>query len=147
MSILNMAATAIKTVATKENAVKVAKVAIPLAAGAIGCKAVDMAKAKAYAKKGITEVKKAKVMKGLDDEGQVQAQLIYGLEAEDKPKGKFLKFKKKPEAKKTETKSVEELEKELAELNAQMAAEEAAKEIPNVTAEAEIVEEGGVVNA
>ena len=144
MGILTAVATAAKSVATKENALKLAKVAIPLAAGAIGCKAVDAAKAKADAKKVVTEVKKAKVTKGLDEDGQAQAQLIYGLDVEE-PKGKFLKFKKMPKAK--AEKSVEQLEKELAELKAQkVAADKAANEIPNVTVEAEIVEEGGVVN-
>lgn len=41
----------IKAVATKETAIKVGKVAVGIAAGVAGCKAIDLAKEKAKAKK------------------------------------------------------------------------------------------------
>ena len=52
----------VKAVATKENAIKVAKVAVGVAAGVAGCKAIDLAKAKAKAKKIKKAAEKAEQM-------------------------------------------------------------------------------------
>lgn len=50
---------ALKTIATKENLVKVGKVAVGIAAGVAGCKVIDIAKEKSKAKKILKAAKKA----------------------------------------------------------------------------------------
>lgn len=50
---------ALKTVVTKENAIKVGKVAVGIAAGVAGCKVIDIAKEKSKAKKILKAAEKA----------------------------------------------------------------------------------------